>query len=384
MSPQTERMPDLFQASVAEEELINSSSHEKIRIIEERLRSNDPSVHIYTESLNLNGTAVRDSFEKYLGADALQSSHLKEALKTPLHLFFKKEDDAIELEKAKGAKKYFELGTFLHQCILEPTLFSRVIVEPNLPLSSTEGVEGLITFWEKLLQQQVDINNYILTTERLKDKTLDDGLSLEKIAGKKRYYEYLKEEAGIMPVSEEHFLKIRILKKHLDNYKDGIIYRLLKHSKRETSFYYTNENGTNLKVRPDALQFKENIGVDAVISVKSTACEDLQAFYYNAAKMHYDLSEGMYQEVISNVTGRKFDTTIMIMLQTVQPYAVALLIWDKDDIEVGKYKFHTGLSVAEKAIKNQDYSGYESFSDNSIGLIEMKLPIWNNKEVLPS
>lgn len=385
-------MPDLHQAAVSEKELISTSVEdgELIYKIEQKLNAQDKSVHIYTKDLNVNGTAVQDSFEKYLDYDAIQSSHLKQALKTPLHFAFSKDDDKAELDKIRGGKKYFELGTFLHQCVLEPTLFSRVLVEPKFNLASTDGVNSLIKFWEDKLQElgEVIIDEVSTNWQTVRDicvnKVTDIGLSLEKIDGKKAYYEALKNASGLTPVSEEHFLKISILKKHLDTYADGIIYKLLKRSKREISFYYENENGTKLKVRPDALQFEENIGVNAIISVKSTACEDLRAFCYNAAKLHYDLTEGMYQEVISKVTCRNFNTTIMVMLQTVEPYAVAILVWDKDDIEVGKYKYQTALTIAETATAKNEYKGYDSFADNELGLIQMKLPNWNNTELLPS
>lgn len=387
-------MPDLHQAAVSEKELISASIQdgELIYKIERKLSSQDKSksVKIYTKDLNVNGVVIKDSFEKYLEYDAIQSSHLKQALKTPLHFAFSKDDDKAELDKIRCGKKYFELGTFLHQCILEPTLFSRVLVEPKFSLASTEGVNSLIKFWEEKLQElgEIIIDKISTNWKTVRDicvkKVSEIGLSIEKIDGKKAYYEALKNASGLTTVSEEHFLKILILKRHLDTYANGIIYKILKHSKREISFYYTNENGTKLKVRPDALQFEEHIGVNAIISIKSTSCEDLRAFYYNAAKLHYDLTEGMYQDVVSKVTCRNFNTTIMVMLQTVEPYAVAILVWNKDDIEVGKYKYQTALSIAENATANNEFKGYDIFADNELGLIPMKLPNWNNAEFLPA
>ncbi len=330
--------------------------------------------------------------EKYLEAEGLQSSHLKQALKTPLHLGFSLDEDKKQLEKLKGRKPYFELGEYLHQCILEPTKFSRVIVEPKHSLASKEGVLSLIKFWEETIESQgfgIDENNEQIPVQNAldfaSDKVSELGLSIDKQDGKKTYYHALKKIAGLEAVSEEHYLKIQILKKHYDNYGGGILKELLLHSKREISFYTETEDGLKLKVRPDAIQFSENIGVNAIISVKSTACEDLRAFYYNAAKLDYDLSEGMYQDVVSQVTTRDFNTTIMIMLQTVAPFGIAVLVWSAEDIETGKYKFRTGLQVAKECKEKGIYQGYEAFAaDNTFGLIDMQLPTWNNKELLPT
>lgn len=383
---------NLSSLKISDTELISSKSHSRdgsaIQDILDHLASGIEPRHIYTDSLRVNGEAVQDSFEKYLSADALQSSHLKKALITPLHYAFSQDDDARALEDLEGEKGYFNIGTYLHQCILEPTLFSRAIVEPKFNLTTKEGVIQAIDFWKDMLYREM------IAGEEYTKKNLPIGieafvewqklgLSMEKIDGQRAYLKLLKERSICTPVTEENFLKIKILKKHLDEYGSGIIHSLVKHSKREISFY-TDLDGMAVKVRPDAIQFKENIGVDAIISIKSTACEDLRAFYTYCASRHYDLTESMYQDVVSQVTGREFRTTITIMLQTVEPYAIAIMVWSPDDIETGRYKYQSALEVIRKAKESGDYPGYEVIADNPFGLIEMKLPAWNGRELLPS
>jgi len=340
-----------------------------VQKIAEFLRMRVKHENVKTDSLQFGGRVVCDSMEKYLENEGLSSSMLKATLKTPLHFEFALSDDKEELEKLRDPK-YFNLGTFLHQCILEPTKFSRVIVEPDFKLSSHEGCDVGIAFYEGLCEER---------------GIAYPNVPYESLQTKKNYIEALKKAADVQPVSEEHNLKIKVLKRHIDHYGGGIIKRLLTHAKREISIYHTDtESGLRLKVRPDAIQFKENIGVDAIISIKSTACEDLQAFYSNAAKLHYDLSEGMYQEVVSAATGRDFNTTIMIMLQTVPPFAVAVLVWSGEDIEMGKHKFRVALQNAKEIIEKKSTKGYEVYSeDGHLGLIEMSLPRWNQTERLP-
>ncbi len=385
--------PDLQTAEVDDSELIIDSgmaSEAILEAINSRLGTGEKSRHIYTRDISKHGRAVQESFEKYLGSEALQSSHLKKALITPLHFAFSEDEDSQKLEALALGKDYFNLGTFLHQCVLEPTLFGRVLVEPKLGLNSTEGVNGMIAFWESqvaplesVVFEGLDVAGQIFL-ESAAQAVRRTGLSLDKIDGKRAYLDILRRHSGIIPVTEENFLKIKILKKHLDGYADGIIYRLLKHSKREISFYhFRKEDDLMIKVRPDALQFKENIGVDAIISIKSTATEDLRAFYRHCAEYHYDLTEALYQDTVTAVSGRQFTTTLTVMLQTVEPYAVAILVWDKEDLEVGRYKYKSALDVIKAARQINDYPGYESYADNDMGIIQMKLPAWNNKELLP-
>ncbi|OUL59989.1 PD-(D/E)XK nuclease-like domain-containing protein [Flavobacterium sp. AJR] len=361
------------------------------QFIAEFIQSEAKPKHIYTEILNVNGLVIQDGKEKYLSSDALSSSMLKAALRTPLHFKFAKSEDKEELKKLKENADHFNLSTFLHQAILEPTKFSRVIIEPNIPLNTNEGVTKAVEFWEQLItergygvieRQETPFDIVLEHCHKTVVETL--GLSLDKIDGKRAYIRTLKNCSDVEPVSEENMVKIKILKKHYDQYGNGILRRLILHSKRETSVYYTDTNtGLKLKVRPDAIQFKENIGVDAIISVKSSSIEDLQAFYHQAARLHYDLSEGMCQEVVSEVTGRDFNTTIMVMLQTVAPFAIAILVWSAEDIETGKYKYHLALNNAKEIIEKQLVKGYEVLSqENNFGLIQMSLPIWNQQQFL--
>jgi len=391
---------NLDNAMVSENELIGAgidytrplSEYPTPQTIIDFLISGNEPKHIYTKDLNVGGIAIQDEMEKYLASENLSSGMLKEALKTPMHLAFSLDGDKRELESFQAQKSCFNIGNYLHQAILEPTKFSRAIVEPKYSLASKEGVEAGIKFWEGIVNETglgINEKGEEITAQEVLKLSSDDvvklGLSADKQDGKKAYLRALISFSGLEAVTEENFFKIQILKRHYEEYGGGILQRLLKHSKREISLYWTEPTtGLKLKVRPDALQFKENIGVDAVISVKSSAIEDLRAFYYQAAKLHYDLSEGMYQEVATAVTGRDFNTTIMIMLQTVAPFAVAILVWSPEDIETGKHKFRTGLHVAKESLEKNIFPGYDAFAEQgSFGLIQMHLPQWNNKEFLP-
>lgn len=356
--------------------------------------------HVYTESLNVGGVVVQDAMEKYLENEALSSSMLKAALKTPLHFEFARSEDKEELEKIKGTPAHFNLGNFLHQAILEPTKFNRAIIEPKFSLTSHDGAALGIEFYENIITQKgygmlasednsgglvANETDAHLVFEILKERLVTAKYKSESLDYKKMYLSMLKEAADIEPVTEENYIKIQILKKHYETYGNGILKRLLHHSKREISMYHTDVNsGLKLKIRPDAIQFKENIGVDAIISIKSSGIEDLQAFYYQAAKFHYDLSEGMYQEVASKCTGRDFNTTITVMLQTVAPFAIAILVWSAEDIEMGKHKYRFALENAKEIIEKESVRGYEVFAEeDNMGLIQMSLPGWNQKEYLP-
>jgi len=378
--------PDLNTAIVGHEDIMIQSDNRgdtqsKIDTILKKLSTREMAVNVPTKYMNYYGLVVQDSHNKYLETDThLNSSLFKEALKTPLHYFFAKNDKS-DLIKLQEKKSYLELGTFVHQAILEPSKFSKLIIESQYSLSDNAGVAKAITFWE---QTYFHLDNREEIFLELKKKAEIECGSLEKISGKRAYIRLLIANSEKIAVPDDVFFKIKMIKINIDRYGNGIIYDLFKHSKREISFY-AEIDGLNQKVRPDAIQFEENIGLNAIISVKTTSTTDLRSFYNQCASFNYDLSEAMYQEVVSRVSNRNFNTTITLLIQTSAPYAVALLIWNDDDISVGRYKYEQAKIRIKEAELCNNHNGYDIYAEEgNRGIIAMQLPQWNNRELLPS
>ena len=357
------------------------------------MRKREGSKHIYTKDLQVSGLAVQDSMEKYLSSDEyLGSSVLKEAYKTPKHFYYAKISGQKEaLEKYRSNAQHFDLGTFLHMCCLEPSRFGRVVVEPKANLSSLIGVKSLISFWEAVIMSYPEaLPKSIWCVKRTPQDDLDDcvdccaseNLDFNKITGLKAYYKLLKSSCSLDAVTEEHKNIIDIVHQNYLEYGGGIILELMKHSKREISLYFTDpKTGLKVKCRPDAMQFSENIGFNAIISVKSTKADTIAKFSSDSATFNYELSEGMYQEVASCVTGRDFNCTLTIMLQNSPPYAVSLLVWDGEDIEIGKKKYRKALNNVAESKKSKQYQGFEKNHMDNMGLIKMKQPSWNARDL---
>lgn len=340
-----------------------------------RSRENINKIHL--ETLSVNGRVVQDEMEVYLNTKAISGSLCKEYLKTPLHGYWA-EHQAFK----KKSRKHFEFGTFAHMAFLEPKLFEMVVVEPSENKASNEGCDKLISFYSNLILDAFSKGHI----DKVWYKAAFPGeVDLSKIQAKKARIEELIRWCPYTIIQEEHKSIIDILQKNYSMYGGGIIPELMKGAISETSFYSTDP-ATNLpvKVRPDALNTKENIGVDAIISLKTTACENIEKFFYDSAVYGYHLSEGMYQEVISHTTGREFKTTITIMLQSIPPYLPAVLWWDADDLENGKYKYHSAMQTIKSCRQKNFYPGFDAMAEEShFGIIKMNLPEWSKKELLP-
>lgn len=331
------------------------------------LNSHNLPVNIDLKSLSKNGVVKRDSMDMYLQSRHISSSNLKNALKTPRSFYYDWERVFEEKEKP-----CFQLGTFAHMAFLEPALFKMVQVEPHVNRSSKEGVIALINFYKKL-------NGFKTPHLDPKDYKMDE---LKKMADGLLF---LCQDKGYSFINEDMSMIIKALERNYYWYGGGIIPQLLKGAFSEVSFYGKDEDtGLDVRVRPDYFNIEENIGVNAVISFKTTRADDLGKFYYDCAKLKYELSEGMYQEVMSSVTGRNFNVTIMIMLQTVEPYDVAVLFWSPDDLANGKYKYHYALSIVKDCFDKKWFPGYDAKAeDGARGIIDMQLPDWSKKMLHP-
>lgn len=337
------------------------------------IESNDEVFQINLDELAVNGKVVADKMEAYLKTKAISSSLCKEVLKTPLHFYV-----ASENVLPKESKKHFELGTFCHMAFLEPSLFEKVIVEPEANLASKDGVIKLIKYYLDVLNKAKYKGDFV---GEIKEMPYECLLQAEK----KDYLEYLKGICPYQVIPEDSQAIINVIKSNYFRYGNGIIPRLLKGAINEVSFYAEDpETGLPVKIRPDGFNTRENIGVDAIISFKTTTAESLQKFIYDSAKYKYNLSEGMYQEVASLVTDREVKTTITIMLQTVSPFACAVLWWDADDLENGKYQYHSALAAIEQCKLAEKYPGFDVFAEKEDrGIIKMKMPDWTMKELYP-
>lgn len=321
--------------------------------------ANTPTI----ESLAVNGEVKAEDMEQYLADESDGSSSLKEVLKTPAHYRFCKD----EKPNFEVKKKHFELGSFCHTAFVEAALFKNVKVEPKHSMASNDGVANLILHYEKL-------NN-----------CTGVDFSAFKIDQKKEYLQSLKDNCKYQMIEEEHDLKIKAIDKNYHVYGGGIIEKILKGAIAEHSFYGTDPlTGRKVKVRPDMINFKENIGVDAIISFKTTAAQNTEAFYRDAAKFMYDMSEAMYLDVASNITGRKFNVVITIMLQTVAPFLPAVFWWNPEDLTAGKNKYQNALSKVERHTKLNMWPGFEmEAAFDCHGIIDMQLPEWSKKIQAP-
>lgn len=309
--------------------------------------------------LSVNGRVVADKMPNYLAARGESSSALKQALVTPRHYTIYKDPRVVR------DADHFTLGTFSHSAFLEPKLFEKIRVEPKESEASIAGLSALIRwYWEQL---------GVVDECVLADAKRDDLKGM--LLGLRNRFD----DAGYKCVKEEHSVIIDIIRKTYKTYGGGILPRLLKYADAEMSFYTTDpETGLDVKVRPDAVLLEENVGANIVLSLKTTRQPTVEAFARDAVRLGYDLSEGMYLDVVSHTTGRQFSGTLMIVLQTVQPWQVFALWWSPEDLEAGKYKYRQALEIVADCKEKRHFPGFDARAEEGAhGIIQFELPAYS-------
>lgn len=323
-------------------------------------------VRVSVKKLSVNGRVVADRMDKYLAHAGESSSMLKEVLKSPRHYYIAK-----QMELKPKTSHSFDFGTFVHSAILEPSKFNKVRVLPDVNLSTLEGCRTMVRYYSELLGSLyvVDISDMKMGDLRAELMTLSQKAADEG-------YTFIKADDAQI---------INVVRVCFNTYGGGILPHIIRYVQPEVSMYGNDpETGLKVKIRPDGLLLSENFGINAILSVKTTSATSVEAFYRDAAKFRYELAEGMYLKVASEITGRPFTATLMLMVQNVAPFQMALIYWDAEDLQIGKYKYAQALDVVKSCRESGQWAGFDAFAeDGNFGIIKGKLPDWIKYELTP-
>ena len=92
----------------------------------------------------------------------------------------------------------------------------------------------------------------------------------------------------------------------------------------------------------------------------------------------------MYLKVASEITGRPFTATLMLMIQSVIPFQMALLFWDAEDLQIGKYKYTQALDIVKECRETNTWPGFDALAEEgAFGIIQAKLPSFIKSELKP-
>ncbi len=243
---------------------------------------------------------------------AIGSSSLKPMLKSPAHY-------KAYIDKPRAPTKAMDLGTAIHQAILEPNRFeSEAVVMPKF-----EGTGSRAAKEEWLLENH---GKLILS--------LADLETIDGILGSIR--------------------------------KNKLVSKLLSSGAAEESYFWQDpDTGLVCKCRPDFLREGH-----IIVDVKSTVDASFDGFPTQVARMKYHLSAAMYLDGVSAVLGQNFDQFIVLAIEKEPPYALNVHLLDQGTIDAGRLLYKRALKQLKECREKNSYPGYTE------KVLTLSLPNW--------
>jgi exodeoxyribonuclease VIII len=246
---------------------------------------------------------VKDTFEEYLGKkDHVSASDIKNFLKSPRYYYYERNE---KVEKSTG--RHFNIGSGLHELILEPQLFkTNYVVYPKVDARTKEGKQQIAEFNE--------------TSE-----------------GKTILYE---DEMEMIRLISENALK------------NNSLVELMKDSHREVSCYTIDEQtGLKVRLRPDILSSTKS----TIVDIKSCVDSSARKFKSDVFTYSYSLSAAYYCDFI----GR--ENYIFAACSKTAPYEVALYGLNDEMYDYGREQYRMGLDLLKFCQDNNYWPSYNEF-----------------------
>ncbi len=246
---------------------------------------------------------VKDTFEEYLGKkDHVSASDIKNFLKSPRYYYYERNE---KVEKSTG--RHFNIGSGLHELILEPQLFkTNYVVYPKVDARTKEGKQQIAEFNETSV-------------------------------GKTILYE---DEMEMIRLISENALK------------NNSLVELMKDSHREVSCYTIDEiTGLKIRLRPDILSSTKS----TIVDIKSCLDSSARKFKSDVFTYSYSLSAAYYCDFI----GR--ENYIFAACSKTAPYEVALYGLNDEMYDYGREQYRMGLDLLKFCQDNNYWPSYNEF-----------------------
>lgn len=250
---------------------------------------------------------------EYHAYPAVGSSGLRTILnQSPAHYWW-------DLNNQSPSTPAQALGTAIHEAILEPWKFEeRAIVEPKF---AGTGAHAARDKWHL-------------------------------------------ENHGKLILKPDDFDKIQGILKSLLRNKTAS--RLISDGAAEESFFWTDpETKIQMKCRPDFLREGH-----IIVDVKSTTDASTDSFKKDVANYGYFIQAAVYLDGVTEVTGQKHDTFVILAVEKTAPFEIASYQLKPEDIAAGRAAYQRALKILKKCMDTGVYTGYPD------AIQPIELPPW--------
>lgn len=169
-------------------------------------------------------------------------------------------------------------------------------------------------------------------------------------AGKEFYEQFLIENHGKIAMKNDDYHRVF-----------GMIGSVMAHPKakailqknfNELSFFGELE-GVKARCRPDILREGRLIA-----DLKTTDDASFRGFQKSFANFKYYRQAAFYSDLVSQVTGEKYDTFTIIAVEKHPPYAVQVFAIDEASMDKGREEYQRGLAVYRECLLTNKWPAY--------------------------
>lgn len=189
---------------------------------------------------------------------------------------------------------------------------------------------------------------------------LPEGIDRRTKAGKEQYEEFTASAEGKEILTAQDAEMIKHIAKAIRSNKSAI--ELLKKTKREKPFFWTDDNNIPCKCRMDA------VATGRIIDIKTAQDADTDVFIRDSLKYGYHVQAAHYIDAYYKKIGSKTPEWYFIVVEKTEPYCVNIL---KADIGFLDYGFIVRQELLNKLIKCKTENNYPDY-----GVNELCLPGW--------
>lgn len=260
----------------------------------------------YTEQKQVPIEYVKDTFSEYLGKkDHISASDIKNFMHSPRFYQYKRFEEVKEQNNL--SERHFQVGSAVHEVILEPELFkSNYIIAPKFDMRTKVGKEGYAQF---------------LAISQGKTILFEDEFEMAVKMG---------ENAG----------------------KNETFVELIRDSYREVSCYTTDlKTGLKIRMRPDS--FAKN--KSTITDIKTCIDSSPKKFKHDVYSYGYAISSAFYMDFLRR------ENYVFCAIEKTQPYEVALYVLNDEITEYGRKQYRMGLDLLKWSLDNNYWCSHNEF-----------------------
>jgi len=126
-----------------------------------------------------------------------------------------------------------------------------------------------------------------------------------------------------------------------------------------------------VKIRPDYKKDAKRIITD----LKTTGGASTTDFPRSAADLNYHIQAALYHDIMCAIEGKEMGWNFFFIAQEkVKPFAFNIFESSPQFLSQGRYEWEALIMLYAHCLENNNWPGYQCFTENKFGVNELSLP----------